>query len=99
MPLDLRRVAAILHPIVTGRCLSCDSPLKRHADMTTPLEKPIRRELSIEERPYTLTLTATGMKPVQKGKRNGLSLAWIDLVNGDAALAAALQASTTHGAS
>lgn len=33
------------------------------------------------------------MKLVSKGKRNGLTLKWTELVNGDAALATALQAS------
>jgi hypothetical protein len=33
------------------------------------------------------------MKLVEKGHRNGVALAWKNLLNGDAALAAALQAS------
>jgi hypothetical protein len=33
------------------------------------------------------------LKLVQKGHRNGLALTWKNLLNGDAALAAALQAS------
>ena len=61
--------------------------------MTTALDKPLRRELMIEERPYTLTIDPDGLKLVEKGRRNGIALAWGDLVNGDAALAAALQAS------
>ena len=39
------------------------------------------------------TLTPESLKLVPKGKRNGLELQWADLVSGDAALAAALQAS------
>ena len=61
--------------------------------MTTSLEKPLRREIQIDERPYTLTIDAQGLKLVEKGRRNGVELAWRDLVNGDAALATALQAS------
>jgi len=61
--------------------------------MTTALEKPLRREILIDERPYTLTIDARGLKLVEKGRRNGIELAWRDLANGDAALAAALQAS------
>jgi|SoimicmetaTmtLPB_FD_contig_81_629633_length_488_multi_2_in_0_out_0_1 hypothetical protein len=61
--------------------------------MTTALDKPLRRELLIDERPYTLTIDPDGLKLVEKGRRNGIALAWRDLVNGDAALAAALQAS------
>lgn len=59
----------------------------------TPLDKPLRREIIIDERPYTLTLDPEGLKLTEKGHRNGLQLAWQDLVNGDAALAVALQAS------
>lgn len=62
--------------------------------MTTALDKSLRREVRIEDKPYTLTIDPMGMKLVEKGRRNGLELAWRDLVNGDAALAAALQGST-----
>ncbi|MEN5203079.1 hypothetical protein ABE473_01250 [Stenotrophomonas sp. TWI700] len=63
----------------------------------TPLDKPLRREVLIGEESYTLTIDPEGMKLVPKGKRNGLSLKWTDLVNGDAALATALQASLSAG--
>lgn len=61
--------------------------------MTTKLDKPIRRELEIDERPYTLTVDADGLKLVEKGRRKGVELQWRDLVSGDAALAAGLSAS------
>lgn len=59
----------------------------------TPLDRPLRRELTIGEDTYTLTITPESMKLVPKGKRKGLELAWADLVSGDAAIARALQAS------
>lgn len=59
----------------------------------TPLDKPLRRELVIGDKPYTLTIAPKGLKLVPKGKRKGLELQWDALVNGDAALATALQAS------
>jgi hypothetical protein len=59
----------------------------------TPLDKPLRRELEIDDRTYTLVLDAEHLKLTEKGRRKGIELAWRDLVNGDAALAAALQAS------
>lgn len=59
----------------------------------TLLDKPLRREVLIEGKPYTLTLTPEGLKLVEKGRRKGLNLAWSELVSGDAALATALQAS------
>lgn len=61
----------------------------------TKLAKPIRRELRIRDKPFTLTIDADRMKLVEKGRRNGIELRWTDLVNGDAALATALQASLT----
>ncbi|UOV06099.1 hypothetical protein MUU77_12585 [Pseudoxanthomonas sp. F37] len=63
----------------------------------TPLDKPLRRELMLGEQAYTLTLDPTGLKLVPKGRRNGVEIRWADLVSGDAALAAALQASTERG--
>jgi hypothetical protein len=62
--------------------------------MTTPLDKPLRRELRLGEQAYTLTIDPTGLKLVEKGRRHGVDVRWADLVSGDAALAAALQAST-----
>mgnify|MGYP007039474273 CR=1 FL=1 len=59
----------------------------------TKLDKPLRRELEIGEQAYTLVIDPVGLKLVEKGRRKGTELKWEDLVNGDAALAAALQAS------
>lgn len=59
----------------------------------TTLDKPLRRELLVGDRTYTLTIDPDGLKLVLKGKRKGLTLSWADIVSGDAALAAALQAS------
>jgi hypothetical protein len=61
--------------------------------MATKLEKPLKREVEIEGKPYMLTISPEGLKLVPKGKRNGLELAWPALVSGDAALATALNAS------
>lgn len=54
--------------------------------MTTALDKSLRREIEIEDKAYTLTIDPQGLKLVEKGRRNGVELAWRDLVNGDAAL-------------
>ena len=61
--------------------------------MTTPLRTTLKRALSIDGREFVLTLTPQALKITLKGKRNGVELAWKALVNGDAALAVALQAS------
>lgn len=61
--------------------------------MTTKLDKPLRREIEIDDRLYTLTVDADGLRLVEKGHRKGQELRWRDLVSGDAALAVALAAS------
>lgn len=61
--------------------------------MTTKLDKPLRREVEIDDRLYTLTVDPDGLRLVEKGHRKGQELRWRDLVSGDAALAAALAAS------
>jgi hypothetical protein len=61
--------------------------------MATKLEKPLKREVSIEGQAYMLTISPEGLKLVPKGKRNGVELAWKSLVSGEAALATALNAS------
>jgi len=64
----------------------------------TKLDKALRREIQVGEMSYTLTIAPEGLKLVEKGHRNGVELRWIDLVNGDAALAASLQAATAKNA-
>ena len=59
----------------------------------TPLDKPLRRELEIAGKAWTLMIDPDGLKLTEKGKRKGIELRWSDVVSGDAGLAAALQAS------
>jgi hypothetical protein len=61
--------------------------------MATKLDKPLRREIQVEGKPYMLTITPEGLKLVPKGKRKGQEISWQALVSGEAALAAALNAS------
>jgi len=61
--------------------------------MTTKLDAPLKRELEIGGTPYTLTIDNGGLKLVRKGRRRGHELLWSSLVSGEAALAAALNAS------
>ena len=61
--------------------------------MATKLDKILKRELDIAGEPWILTLSPEGLKLTRKGHRKGLELAWQALVGGDAALAAALNAS------
>ncbi len=64
--------------------------------MTTKLNAPFKRELDLNGEKYTLTVTPEGFKLVLKGKRKGVELSWASIVGGEAALAAALNASTLH---
>ena len=61
--------------------------------MTTKLEKPLRREVQIDGDAWVVTIAPDGLRLVKKKKRKGIELEWRSLVNGDAALAAALNAS------
>ncbi|MGH7965564.1 MAG: hypothetical protein ACRERD_27755 [Candidatus Binatia bacterium] len=61
--------------------------------MATKLEKTLKRELDVNGEAYILTISPEGLKLVRKGKRKGQELAWKDLISGQAALAAALNAS------
>jgi predicted component of type VI protein secretion system len=61
--------------------------------MTTRLDKTLKRELTLEGRTFILAVSPEGLKLTLKGKRKGQELRWGDLVSGDAALAAALNAS------
>lgn len=40
----------------------------------TPLDKPLRREVLIEDEAYTLPIDPEGLKLVPKGKRDGVTL-------------------------
>jgi len=61
--------------------------------MTTKLQGELRREISIGDDAYVVTISPTGFTLVLKGRRKGLTIAWTDLVSGEAALATALNAS------
>ena len=65
--------------------------------MTTKLNAPLKRELMIHGKPYTLTTSPEGLNLVPKGRRKGYQLSWEALVSGDAALATALAASVQNG--
>ena len=60
--------------------------------MTTKLDKPLKRELTIAGHAYVVTIAPEGLKLVPKGKRKGYELSWDAFVSGDEALARALNA-------
>jgi hypothetical protein len=59
----------------------------------TRLDKPLKRELKLKKQSFVLTIDPKGLKLTKKGRRKGIELAWADLVNGEAAMAVALNAS------
>jgi len=61
--------------------------------MATRLDKPLKREIEVAGKPYMLTIAPEGLKLVPKGNCKGHELSWDALVSGEAALAAALNAS------
>jgi hypothetical protein len=65
--------------------------------VATKLDKSLKRELDIDGKLYTLTLSPTGLLLTEKGHRKGIELSWKALANGDAALASALNASGREG--
>jgi hypothetical protein len=54
--------------------------------MTTPLDRPIKRELEVDGTRYTLAISPEGIKVTEKGKRKGQEVTWRDIISGDAAL-------------
>ncbi len=44
--------------------------------MTTPLTRPVRRELEIDGEPYTLVVSAEGIRLTPKRFRSGLAMSW-----------------------
>lgn len=54
--------------------------------VATKLEKVLKRELEIDGKLYTITISPEGVKVVAKGKRNGQELSWRSIISGDAKL-------------
>jgi hypothetical protein len=62
--------------------------------MATVLEKELKREINVDGAAYTVLIDPEGLRLVPKGKRKPLvTLAWKELISGEAALATALRAS------
>jgi hypothetical protein len=59
----------------------------------TPLDKTLKRAITLKGLDYVVTLSPEGIKLSRKGHRLGAELKWSDLISGDSALAVALQAS------
>ena len=67
------------------------------ANVTTVLDKELKRQISIDGADYTVLVDPDGLRLTGKGKRKPLvELRWRDLLSGDAALAVALNASLSN---
>lgn len=65
-----------------------------HAQMTTLLDKALKRQVTVDGLDYTLAIDPEGLRLTGKGKRKpDVELRWRDLLSGDAAMAVALNAS------
>ena len=53
--------------------------------MTTPLDKTLKRGLTINDQAYVVAISPAGIKLTIKGRRNGVERSWVDLLNGPAA--------------
>ena len=62
--------------------------------MATILDKALKRQVSVDGVDYTVTLDPDGVRLTRKGGRKPqIELRWRELLSGDAAMAAALNAS------
>ena len=50
--------------------------------MATKLDKPLRREIEIGDKAYTLVIDPQGLKLTEKGHRKGQELSWNDVMGG-----------------
>ena len=54
--------------------------------MTTKLEKELKREIEVDGKQYTVTISPAGLKVAEKGHRKGHELTWKQVLTGDASL-------------
>jgi hypothetical protein len=88
-------MASRRHAFVQKCAVILNPPTAKEFPMTK-LDKPLRRELTVNDKAYTLTIDPSGLKLVEKGHRKGVELQWKEILSGDAGLASALQASVAQ---
>ena len=84
MPIDRRGMRSFVRQVANP---------DEASGMPTKLEKELKREIQIGPKPYVLRIDPLGLKLTEKGHRKGIELSWDALVDGEAALATALNAS------
>ncbi len=55
--------------------------------MTTKLEKELKREIDVDGKHYTVTISPGGLKIAEKGHRKGHELSWKQILSSDPQLA------------
>jgi hypothetical protein len=48
--------------------------------MTTPLDKTLKRAITINDQGYVAAISPEGIKLTLKGRRNGVEMSWPDLL-------------------
>ena len=66
--------------------------------MTTALDRPLRRAITINGEPYVVTIAPEGLRLVRKGHRKGQEIPWQDILSGEVALRAQLVGSLAEKA-
>jgi hypothetical protein len=61
--------------------------------MTAKLDSLIKRELTLGQETYTVSMSPEGVKIALKGKRKGREISWETLLSGDAELTQQLKMS------
>jgi predicted phage-related endonuclease len=51
--------------------------------MTTKLEKELKREIDVDGKHYTVTISPGGLKIAEKGHRKGHELTWKQILSGE----------------
>jgi len=51
--------------------------------MTTKLEKELKREIDVEGKHYTVTISPAGLKIAEKGHRKGHELTWKQVLSSE----------------
>ena len=54
--------------------------------MTTKLEKDLKREIDVDGKHYTVTISPGGLKIAEKGHRKGHELTWKQILSDETAL-------------
>lgn len=67
--------------------------------MTTKLDKELKREIDVDGKHYTVTISPGGLKIAEKGHRKGQELTWKQILSGEAALTGDLAQSVEQTAS